>query len=150
MKRFVYFVSVLLGCIASAVVFHGHINLSALSILPTFLIVLMLFQAHYFRSEKEEKGFGGALGSDYSHEEEYTLSQYITNSLWIAAPLQLPFILFFGNGIKAFSILIYLIGFAGGTLVYRCKHRHTLHARIRAEQKELEEQKKNESLGKWK
>ena len=150
MKRLVYFLSVLLGCIVSAVAFHGYINLSALSILPTFLTVLMLFQASYFQKEQEEKGFGGALGSDYSHEEERTLSQYIATFLWICAPLQLPFVLFFGNGIKALSILIYLIGFGSGALVYRCKNRNALHARVRAEQKELEDQKKNESLGKWK
>ncbi|MBQ3014545.1 MAG: hypothetical protein IJD75_05360 [Clostridia bacterium] len=150
MKRLVYFLSVLLGCIVSAVVFHRHINLSALSILPAFLIVLMLFQAYYFRNEQTEKSFGGALGSNYSYEEEQTLSQFIATSLWICAPLQLPFVLFFGNGIKALSIFIYLIGFGSGALVYRCKNRNALHARVRAEQKELEDQKKNESIGKWK
>ena len=150
MKLFLYYLFAIGGNLVSAFVFREQLHLSTLSILPAFLMVLMLFQAFYFQNGQDEKGFGGALGSNYSHEEEHRLSQYIANFLWLCAPLQLPFVLFFGNGIKALSILIYLIGLGGGALVYRLKYKDQLRDRITAEQKELEDQKKNESLGKWK
>ena len=65
-------------------------------------------------------------------------------------PLFLPFLFFFSPGVKCLSVLI-MVGAYVGIFVYLTREANKM---INAEnaklQKELEEQKKREELGRWK
>lgn len=145
-----YYCAVIAINILSAVFFHEHINISAMSGIPLFLIALTVFQANYFIKDIPEKGFDTSYGGGYTHEEKVHLLQYASKSLMITIPLLFPFILFFPNAAKVLSVIVYIAGFIVGPLVYRVRHRHELNSRANAEKAELAKQKQNEELGKWK
>lgn len=59
----IYYCITILANIAAIPIFYEYINISALSIVPLFLIALMIFQALLFKNEKVENGFRTAYGS---------------------------------------------------------------------------------------
>ena len=146
----VYYLITIIANIAAAVLFHDHINFTAMSIIPLFLILLMLFQGFYFKNEKTENGFRTTYGSNLTTEEENRMFAYGSRALFAAIPLEIPFILFFPSFVKVLSILVYIVGLVGGLLLYRIKNKGKIVHRIDAEEKERQEQEKKEQLGKWK
>ena len=85
-----------------------------MSVMPIFLMGLMVFQAHYFNKETNENDFDTNYGSAYTHFEKGMLIKYAALSLLLTAPLQIPFILLFSSPVKGCSISIYLIGLGAG------------------------------------
>ncbi len=150
MKWMIYYFSTIFINIVAAIIFHEHINISVMSIVPIFVLVLMLFQGLYFRNEKIENGFRTAYNSNLNEDEENSILDYNSNSLFIAIPFLVPFVLFFPSGAKLISLLIYALGFISGGIVFRIKNKDTIHKRFEAEKEELKRQKENEELGKWK
>ena len=130
--------------------FYKQINISLLSIVPSALFVLMLFEGFLLKSERIENGFKTAFGSNLNTEEENVILIYSSNSLLISAPFLIPFIVFFPSLFKLFSLIIFVMGFASGAIVFRLKHKNRINKRIDDERYELEKQRKNEELGKWK
>ena len=53
----IYYCLTIVANVIAAVAFHKSINLTGLSILPLFLIALMIFQAFIFKNEKTENGY---------------------------------------------------------------------------------------------
>ena len=146
----IYYCIAILANIAAIPIFFEYINISALSIVPLFLIALMIFQALLFKNEKVENGFRTAYGSNLTADEENKLLSSGSSFLFATIPWMIPFVLFFPAIVKVLSILIYIIGLVGGLILYRIKNKGKIVNRIDAEEKERQEQEKKEQLGKWK
>ena len=143
-----YFCITVVANIVAALIFYKSINISAMSIVPLFLITLMIFQAHVFKNEKIENGFRTVYGSNLTADEENGMMESGANFMLCTVPFMIPFILFFPSLIKALSVLIYLFGLLGGLLIYRFKNKRKIHNRMVFEEKERREQEKKEELGK--
>lgn len=145
----IYYCIAILANIAAIPIFYKYINISALSIVPLFLIALMIFQALLFKNEKVENGFRTAYGSNLTADEENKMLDSGSTFLFATIPWMIPFILFFPAIVKVLSILVYIIGLVGGLILYRIKNKGKIVNRIDAEEKERQEQEKKEQLGKW-
>lgn len=146
----IYYCATILANIAAIFLFYKNINISVLSIVPLFLIVLMIFQAHFFKSEKTENGFRTAYSSNLTADEENKMLDSGSSFLFATIPWMIPFVLFFPSIVKALSILVYIIGLVGGLILYRIKNKGRIVNRMDVEEKERQEQEKKEQLGKWK
>ena len=146
----IYYCITILANIAAIPIFFEYVNISALSIVPLFLIALMIFQALLFKNEKVENGFRTAYGSNLTADEENKLLSSGSSLLFATIPWMIPFVLFFPAIVKVLSILVYIIGLVGGLILYRVKNKGKTVNRIDAEEKERQEQEKKEQLGKWK
>ena len=145
----IYYCITILANIAAIPIFYEYINISALSIVPLFLIALMIFQALLFKNEKVENGFRTAYGSNLTADEENKLLGSGSSFLFATIPWMIPFILFFPPFVKVLSILVYIVGLIGGILLYRIKNKGKILNRMNAEEMERQEQEKREQLGKW-
>ena len=150
MKWLIYYGITVILNIVCAIVFHEHLNITAGSIVPLALIALSIFQAVYFHNYRSKKDFNTYNDSELTEEEWAQLSVYMSKSYLIGIPWFLPFVLFFSTGIKMLSLLVFFAAFTGGAIYYRIRHSKDLQSRFAKEADELEEQKKRESLGKWK
>lgn len=146
----IYYCITILANIAALFIFHKYINISVLSVIPVSLIAIMIFQINFFKIEKRENGFRTTYGSNFSDNEENQLFSFASASLICAIPWIIPFILFFSSPVKLLSVLIYVLGLAGGPILYKFKNRGKITNRISAEEQERREQEKKEQLGKWK
>ncbi len=146
----IYYCITILSNIIVAVAFYQNINITELSILPLFLIALMIFQAHFFKIEKVENGFRTAYGSSLTADEENKMLSSGSTFLFATIPWMIPFVLFFPSFVKLLSLLAYIIGLVGGLILYRIKNKGRIVSRMDAEEKERQEQEKKEQLGKWK
>ena len=146
----IYYCITILANIAAIPIFFEYVNISALSIVPLFLIALMIFQALLFKNEKVENGFRTAYSSNLTADEENKLLSSGSSFLFATIPWMIPFVLFFTAIVKVLSILVYIIGLVGGLILYRIKNKGKIVNRIDAEEKERQEQEKKEQLGKWK
>lgn len=146
----IYYFITTLSNIAAVIIFRKSISITGLSVIPLFLIGLMIFQALIFKNEKVENGFRTAYGSNLTADEENKIFSSGSSFLFAAIPWMIPFIFFFPSFVKAFSILVYIVGLFGGLLLYRIKNKGEIINRMNAEEKERKEQEKKEQLGKWK
>jgi len=145
----IYYCITIIVNIVAAIVFHKSINVTGLSVMPLFLIVLMIFQALLFKNEKVENGFRTAYGSNLTADEENKMLDSGSSFLFATIPWMIPFVLFFSSIVKVLSILVYIIGLVGGLILYRVKNKGKIVNRMDVEEKELQEQEKKEQLGKW-
>ena len=125
--------------------FFKHINITSISIVPLFLIALMIFQAHIFKTDE-----GNSFGSDLTKSESNSMFKFGAKSLYATIPFMIPFSLFFHSYIKLFSIIIYIMGLIGGILIYRIKNKKSILTRINAEHSEKKNTENAEALGKCK
>ena len=146
----IYYCITIIANIVAAIVFHKSINVTGLSVMPLFLIVLMIFQALLFKNEKVENGFRTAYGSNLTADEENKMLDSGSSFLLATIPWMIPFILFFPSIVKVISILVYIVGFVGGLILYKIKNKGRIINRMDAEEKERREQENEEQLGRWK
>ena len=145
----IYYCITIIANIVAVIVFYKNINVTGLSVMPLFLIALMIFQAILFKNEKVENGFRTAYGSNLTADEENKMLDSGSTFLFATIPWMIPFILFFPAIVKVLSILVYIIGLVGGLILYRIKNKGKIVNRINAEEKERQEQEKREQFGKW-
>ena len=146
----IYYCMTIIANIVAAIVFHKSINITGLSVMPLFLIALMIFQALIFKNEKVKNGFRTAYGSNLTADEENKMLDSGSSFMLATIPWMIPFILFFPSIVKVISILVYIVGLVGGLILYRIKNKGKFVNRIDAEEKERQEQEKKEQLGRWK
>ncbi len=146
----IYYCITIIANIVAAIVFHKSINVTGLSVMPLFLIALMIFQSLIFKNEKVENGFRTAYGSNLTADEENKMLGSGSSILFAAIPWMIPFVFFFPSFVKVLSILVYIIGLVGGLLLYRIKNKGKIMNRMNAEDIERQEQEKREQLGKSK
>lgn len=150
MSWFIYYILTMSLNAISVILFYNHINITLLSIVPVALFLLMIFEGVVLRTEKIENGFKTAFCSNFNTEEENLILIYSSNSLFTLSPFLIPFVLFFPSLVKLISLLVFVMGFALGAVVFRIKNKNKIIERYEAEREELNQQKKNEELGKWK
>ena len=146
----IYYCITIIANIVAAIVFYKNINVTVLSVMPLFLIALMIFQALLFKNEKVENGFRTTYGSNLTADEENKMLDSGSSFLLATIPWMIPFILFFPSIVKVLSILVYIIGMVGGLILYRIRNKGRIVNRMDAEEKERQEQEKKEQLGRWK
>lgn len=134
------------------IVFSSNIDFHVLSVLPLFLIALMIFQATQFKRDKNEADFGDTAYSvgdtaRLTDAEQDLLYSYLQRALLIALPFELPLIFFFSSYLKLFGLLPYFLAYILGGIVFKVKKGKYIQNRIRKEKKELEEQRQKEELG---
>lgn len=123
------------------------INITVLSLIPLFLIALMIFQAHFFKNEKVGSGFRTAYGSNLTADEENKMLGSGSKFLYATIPWMIPFIIFFPSFVKALSVFVYIFGLIGGLFLYRFKNKGQIINRMNTEESEQREQAKSEELG---
>ena len=146
----IYYCITIIANIVAAIVFYKNINVTVLSVMPLLLIALMIFQALLFKNEKLENGFKTAYGSNLTADEENKMLDSGSSFLLATIPWMIPFILFFPSIVKVISILVYIVGFVGGLILYKIKNKGRIINRMDAEEKERREQENEEQLGRWK
>ena len=146
----IYYCIAIIANVVAIIAFYKNINITGLSIVPIFLIALMIFQALMFKHEKVENGFRTKYGSNLTADEENAMQSVGSKFLYATIPWMIPFIVFFPSPIKLISVLVYIIGFIGGSVLYVLKNKNKIKDRMSAEEKERQEQEKKEQLGKWK
>lgn len=146
----IYYCIAIIANVVAIIAFYKNINITGLSIVPIFLIALMIFQALMFKHEKVENGFRTKYGSNLTADEENAMQSVGSKFLYATIPWMIPFIVFFSSPIKLISVLVYIIGFIGGSVLYVLKNKNKIIDRMSAEEKERQEQEKKEQLGKWK
>ena len=146
----IYYCITIIANIVAAIVFYKNINVTVLSVMPLFLIALVIFQALLFKNEKVENGFRTTYGSNLTADEENKMLDSGSSFLLATIPWMIPFILFFPSIVKVLSILVYIIGLVGGLVLYKIKNKGKIINRMDAEEKERQEQEKKEQLGRWK
>ena len=144
----IYYCLTIVANVIALVAFHKSINITGLSILPLFLIALMIFQALLFKNEKVEDGFKTAYGSNLSTNEENQMLRSGSKFMIATIPWMIPFVIFFSSSVKTFSILVYVIGLIGGLVLYKIKNKGKIISRMNNEEKERREQEKKEQFGK--
>lgn len=146
----IYYCIAIIANVVAIIAFYKNINITGLSIVPIFLIALMIFQALMFKHEKVENGFRTKYGSNLTADEENAMQSVGSKFLYATIPWMIPFIVFFSSPIKLIAVLVYIIGFIGGSVLYVLKNKNKITDRMSAEEKERQEQEKKEQLGKWK
>lgn len=86
----IYYCITIIVNIVAAIVFHKSINVTGLSVMPLFLIVLMIFQALLFKNEKVENGFRTAYGSNLTADEENKMLDSGSSFLFATIPWMIP------------------------------------------------------------
>jgi len=145
MKFLIYYCTVIIGWIVALFFLIDHLNVTAMSVVSIILIALSLFQASLFKNEQ-----GNAYGSNYNEEEKAGLTRYMSVALKLSIPWHIPFVCFFNSGFKLISVIVYLLGMFGGTLVYVLKNGRKVRTRLNKEAEEAKKQSENEELGRIK
>lgn len=146
----IYYCVTIITNVVAAIVFYRSINITGLSVMPLFLIALMIFQALIFKNEKSENEVRTTYGSNLTAGEENKMLGSISSSLFAAIPFMIPFVVFFSSPIKFLSILVYIISMLGGAILYRLQNKSKISNRIESEEVQRIEQESREQLGKWK
>ena len=166
-----YSIALLLNIVA-AIILRAHLCFNWWSVIPVFYIVLSLLTAKWNSPSNREKRIAfeqgrlrlfsiqydkqlGLVTEDHHDEkirrflerdERKCVDDFAHKAFFVITPLFLPFVLFFDVVIKILSCSMW-IPVAIGALI--CSFRVT-NERIRKREKEREEQKRREELGKWK
>ena len=146
MKWIIYYATTLLLHVITLVIFREQINITSSSLVVILLISLSVFSALYYHHNKDANTTY-SVHSDITDPEWRHLASYRVYSYLIIIPIFLPFIWFFSSWFKLFSVLIFLLAFAGGSILFRIKHRKALQERYCRERHELWEQQRKEELG---
>ena len=146
----IYYRATTLANIIALFAFFEKINITVLSVIPLVLIALTIFQSLIFKHEKQDKGFKTNYGSNLSEGEEHSLLNYTSAFMLATIPWMIPFIIFFFSPVKILSVLVYVIGFVGGAILFRFKNKGKITSRMDIEEEERRDQEKKEELGKWK
>ena len=137
---------------ALLIAFRANIIVDFLSVVPVFLIVLMLIQAPMFKVDNHRNSLGDTAYStgntvrltDDELEKQYKYTRY---SFYGLIPFVFPFIFFFSSYAKLCSIIPYILAYVVGKLVFQLKHGKIIKNRLELEKEELQKQIQNEELG---
>ena len=133
-------------------VFSSHIKFHALSLLPIFLIALMLFQTTLFKLDTKNDTVGDTAYSvgntvRLTEEEQACQYSYLKHSFLLCIPFEIPLIFFLPSYWKLIGIVPYILAYIIGAVVFKVKRGNVIQERINREKKELEEQTAREELG---
>lgn len=149
--------SIYYGChivvnIALLIIFSAYLELHLLSLLPAFLIVLMLFQATHFNLDTKNDTVGDTAYSvgntvRLTEEEQACQYSYLKHSFLFCIPFEIPLIFFLSSYWKLIGIVPYILAYIIGGVVFKVIRGNAIQERINREKKELEEQIRREEIG---
>ena len=153
MKKSIYYIVHLVVNLVLLVAFRANIIVDFLSVVPVFLIVLMLIQAPMFKVDIHRNSLGDTAYStgntvrltDDELEKQYKYTRY---SFYGLIPFVFPFIFFFSSYAKLCSIIPYILAYIVGNVIFKVKYGKAIKARLESEKEELRKQIQNEELGK--
>ena len=148
----IYYIAHVVINLVLLVAFRANIVINFLSVVPVFLIALMLIQAPMFKVDTHRNSLGDTAYStgntvrltDDELEKQYKYTRYAFYGL---IPFVFPFIFFFSSYAKLCSIIPYILAYVVGNVIFRFKYGKTIKARLEAEKEELRKQIRNEELG---
>lgn len=151
-KMSIYYVCHLILNTVLLLVFSSHIQLHILSLIPLFLILLMIFQITLFKSFSKNDNVGDTAYSvgdtvRLTEEEQACQYSYLKHSFLLFIPFEVPFVFFFSSFWKFLGIVPYILAYVVGGIFFRAAKGREIKNRIKSEEKELQEQKKREELG---
>ncbi len=134
------------------IAFYSHINFHVLSLIPIFLVALMLFQTTFFKIDSKKDSCGDTAysvgnGVRLTEQEQAYQYAYLKHSFLLCIPFEWPLIFFFASYWKLIGIVPYILAYVIGAVVFKVKNGKAIQARINREKKELEEQMKREKMG---
>lgn len=153
MKKFsIYYIVHIVINIVLLFAFRTNITIDFLSVVPVFLIVLMLIQAPMFKVDMHRNSIGDTAYStgntvrltDDELEKQYEYTRY---SFYGLIPFVFPFIFLFSSYAKLCSIIPYIIAYVVGNVIFKVKYGKAIKARLESEKEELRKQIQNEELG---
>ena len=165
LKWGIYYAAVIVAGIIAARVFSGHLNITFYSVMPVFYVavpvIMFCSEDSPFYSSRRERNiapiYEDGVKRWVSYDPETVMDRIISLVVWGPVPLCLPFVLFFSNKVKMLSFLgllapfLLLCAVALVMLIWgACNAPREIKSQKHAEQKELEEQKRREEMGKWK
>ena len=148
----IYYIAHVVINLVLLVAFRANIIIDSLSVLPVFLIVLMLIQAPMFKVDIHRNSLGDTAYStgntvrltDDELDKQYRYTRY---SFYGLIPFVFPFIFFFSSYTKLCSIIPYILAYVVGNVIFKFKYGKTIKTRLEAEKEELRKQLQNEELG---
>ena len=153
MKKFsVYYIVHIVINIVLLFALRTNIAIDFLSVVPVFLILLMLIQAPMFKVDIHRSSVGDTAYStgntvrltDDELEKQYKYTRY---SFYGLIPFVFPFIFFFSSYAKLFSIIPYILSYVVGNVIFKVQYGKAIKARIESEKEELRKQLQKEELG---
>lgn len=149
--------SIYYGChivlnIVLLLIFTEHINLHILSVIPSFLIILMFFQATLFKANAKNDTIGDTAYSvgntvRLTEEEQECQYSYLRHSFLFCIPFEIPLLFFLSSYWKFLGLIPYILAYIIGSIVFKLKKGKDIQYRIIKEIKELEEQIRREEMG---
>lgn len=165
-KWILYYIAVIAGNIVAANLLHGHLNVTAQSFFPVlYSIAPILFfysaknREFYYTKNPNIAPIYDETGTKrwVSFDGETSFERIFKGVTFALLPFCLTFVLFFPNRVKIFSFLLFLAPIAVCTLggfvliiiAMRGMKKESQSQKEKLE-KELEEQRRREEMGKWK
>ena len=149
--------SIYYGChiainIVLLLAFSSYVNIHLLSLLPIFLIALMLFQITLFKLDTKNDTVGDTAYSvgntvRLTEKEQACQYSYLKHSFLLCITFEFPLIFFLPSYWKLVGIVPYILAYIIGGVVFKVMHGKAIQERINREEKELEEQIQREELG---
>ena len=151
-KMSIYYIVHVAINVVLLIAFRTNIIIDFLSVVPVFLIVLMLVQASMFKVDFHRSSTGDTAYTtgntvrltDDELNEQY---KYTRLSFYGLLPFELPFIFFCSSYAKLFSIIPYILAYVVGNVIFKVKYGKTIKTRLELEKEELRKQLQKEELG---
>lgn len=151
-KLSIYYLIHIIINILMLIFFSEFVNIHLLSVLPIFLMCLMIFQTTLFKRDNQRTTTGDtsySVGNTVrlTDEELNYQNLFLRHSFLVCLPFEIPMIFFLSSYLKLLCVLPYICAYIIGGVVFKVKFGKEIQSRIEDEKKELEEQKKREELG---
>ena len=151
-KMSIYYIVHIAINLVLLIAFRTNITIDFLSVVPVFLIVLMLIQAPMFKVDIHRISLGDTVYStgnavrltDDELEKQYKYTRF---SFYGLLPFVFPFIFFFSSYAKLCSIIPYILAYVVGNVIFKVKYGKTIKTRLESEKEKLRKQIQNEELG---
>ena len=128
--------------------FASYIELHVLSLLPVFLIALMLFQITLFKGDTlGDTAYSAGDTVRLTEEEQILQYSYLRCSFLFCIPFEFPLIFFLSSYWKPIGIVPYILAYVIGGVVFKIKNGKAIQERMNREEKELEKQIQREEMG---
>ncbi len=161
-----YYATAMIGTALAALFLRDHLIFNDWSAFPIAYILLSAYLAWFYPSRfrikydqmtsvkmrvKYEKGSGIVVNSPPKEEDYWREDDKFASKIFLACiPVILPFIFFFPLGAKISSGLFLLIPYAATTIYCIVVIKKEIDTHNDKLQQQLNEQQKQEELGKWK
>ena len=148
MKFVLYYLVHAVINVAAILLLREKLTVSAGSIAPLAIMVLMLIQALFTFNESNALDSTAHSEADrLTSDEKNLLVKHLKTVFLLITPFALPFVFFFPLYAKLLSCALYFLAFIIGGVSFKLIHGRNISDRLHKEASELAEQKKKEENG---